>query len=61
MFGDKRTDESPDETCKIRWCKFMNVILPERFNKKVINMVNFVHNEYEIMHRNMPFMFEKLE
>jgi hypothetical protein len=24
-------------------------------------MIDFEHNEYEILHRNMPFMFRKLD
>jgi peroxiredoxin family protein len=38
----------------------MNVLLPEKFNKKVVDMIDFDYNEYEILHRNMPFMFKKL-
>ena len=36
----------------------MNVLLPDRFNQKVVDMINYEHNEYEIIHRNMPFMFK---
>jgi hypothetical protein len=32
-FGEKRKDEHPEETSKIRWEKFMNVLLPDRTNK----------------------------
>ena len=39
----------------------MNVLLPEKFNNKVVDMIDFEHNEYEILHRNMPFMFKKLD
>lgn len=40
VYGeDKRSGELPEETCHIRWSKLMNVILPERANKKVIDMV----------------------
>jgi hypothetical protein len=39
----------------------MNVILPEKFNNKVVDMIEFEHNEYDILHRNMPFMFKKLD
>ena len=39
----------------------MNVLLPEKFNNKVVEMIDFEHNEYEILHRNMPFMFKKLD
>ena len=60
VYGeDKRSGELPEETCHIRWTKLMNVILPEKANKKVIDMVHFMRNEYEILHRNMPFMFKK--
>ena len=61
MFGDKRRGEEAEETCNIRWQKFMNVILPEKFNNKVVDMIEFEHNEYDILHRNMPFMFKKLD
>lgn len=61
LFGDKRKDEDPEEASNIRWQKFMNVLLPEVTNQKVVDMVNFEHNEYEVMHRNMPFMFKKVE
>ena len=37
----------------------MNVILPNRANKKVVDMINFVHNEHEIINKNMPFMIKK--
>jgi hypothetical protein len=59
-FGEKRRDELPEETCKIRWEKFMNVLLPDRTNKQVVDMIHFLHNEYGILHRNMPFMFKKM-
>ena len=59
-YGEKRRDESPEETCKIRWEKFMNVLLPDRTSKKVVDMIHFLHNEYGIIHRNMPFMFQKM-
>ena len=39
----------------------MNVLLPEKFNSKVVDMIDFEHNEYEVLHRNMPFMFKKLD
>jgi hypothetical protein len=59
IYGaDRLNGESAEETSMIRWTKLMNVILPERENKKVVDMINFVHNEYEILHRNMPFMFK---
>ena len=58
MFGEKRRDESPEETSKIRWEKFMNVLLPDKTNKKVVDMIKFLHNEYSIINRNMPFMFK---
>jgi hypothetical protein len=61
MFGEKRKGEEAEETCNIRWQKFMNVLLPEKFNNKVVEMIDFEHNEYEILHRNMPFMFKKLD
>ncbi len=59
IYDDKRKDEPPEETCQIRWTKLMNVILPERMSKKVIQMYKFERNQYEIMHRNMPFMVVK--
>ena len=59
-YGEKRRDEQPEETCKIRWEKFMNVLLPNRTNKQVVDMIHFMHNEYGILHRNMPFMFKKM-
>lgn len=37
----------------------MNVLLPERFNRQVVDMYKFERNQYEILHRNMPFMFRK--
>ena len=61
MFGEKRRGEEPEETCNIRWQKFMNVVLPEKFNNKVVDMIDFEHNEYEILHRNMPMMYKKLD
>jgi hypothetical protein len=61
LFGDRRPGEDPEETCVNRWHKFMNVVLPEKFNNKVVDMIDFEHNEYEILHRNMPFMFRKLD
>ena len=39
----------------------MNVLLPEKFNNKVVDMIDFEHNEYDILHRNMPFMFKKMD
>lgn len=39
----------------------MNVILPEKFNKKVKDMIRFIYNEHSIINRNMPFMFQKLD
>jgi hypothetical protein len=59
-YGDKRKDESAEETSKIRWEKFMNVLLPEKTNKKVVGMIKFLHNEYSIINRNMPFMFKQM-
>jgi hypothetical protein len=32
MFGEKRRGEEAEETCNIRWQKFMNGLLPEKFN-----------------------------
>ena len=61
MYGEKQRGELPEETCQIRWGKLMNVLLPERHNKKVVDMINFVHNEHDIINRNMPFMFQKLD
>ena len=61
MFGEKRWGEEAEETCNIRWLKFMNVVLPEKFNNKVVDMIDFEHNEYEILHRNMPMMYKKLD
>lgn len=39
----------------------MNVILPDKFNKKVKDMIRFIYNEHSIINRNMPFMFKKLD
>lgn len=39
----------------------MNVVLPEKFNNKVVEMIDFEHNEYDIIHRNMPMMYKKLD
>lgn len=59
VYDVKRPDEDPEETSHIRWCKLMNVLLPERFNRQVVDMYKFERNQYEILHRNMPFMFRK--
>jgi len=59
VYDVKRANEDPEETSHIRWCKLMNVLLPDRFNRKVVDMIKFEWNEYEILHRNMPFMFRK--
>ncbi len=58
---ERRQDERPEETCQIRWTKFMNVLLPERQNRKVVEMVSFWRNQHEILNRNMPFMFKRTE
>ena len=59
VYDVKRPNEDPEETSQVRWLKLMNVLLPERFNRKVVDMIKFEWNEYEILHRNMPFMFRK--
>ena len=59
-YGEKRRDESPEETCKIRWEKFMNVLLPDKTNRKVVDMIKFLRNEFSIINRNMPFMFKHM-
>lgn len=61
IYGEKRKDELPEETCQVSWTKLMNVILPEKFNKKVKEMIGFIYNEHSIINRNMPFMFQKLD
>jgi hypothetical protein len=61
LFEVKHRDEEPEETSNNRWLKFMNVVLPEKFNNKVVEMIDFEHNEYDILHRNMPMMYKKLD
>lgn len=60
VYRRKPLDETPEETCQQNWQGVMNVILPERANKKVISMIKFVHNQHDIINRNMPFMFKKV-
>jgi len=59
-YGKKKRDESAEETCKIRWEKFMNVLLPDKTNRKVVDMIKFLRNEFSIINRNMPFMFKQM-
>jgi hypothetical protein len=61
IYGEERRGEHPEETCQVRWTKLMNVILPEKFNRKVRDMIRFIYNEHSIINRNMPFMFQKLD
>lgn len=59
IFDDTRNDATPEEICSIRWGKFANIMMGKRTNKKMIDMIDFVHNEHEIMNERMPFMVKK--
>ena len=40
------------------WQKLMNVVLEDKTHKRMLDMVNFNNNEFEIINRNMPFIFK---
>jgi hypothetical protein len=38
------------------WTVIMNTILSKKMNQKLIEMLRFHKNEFEIINRNMPFL-----
>ncbi|CDW86015.1 UNKNOWN [Stylonychia lemnae] len=39
------------------WSKLMNVILEKKQHQQMLEMVNFNNNEFQILNRNMPFIY----
>jgi hypothetical protein len=53
----------PEELCqkglidKGEWMIIMRTILASKSNNKLIEMLRFKKNEFDIVNRNMPFLF----